>query len=63
VWFQQVVRQAACQCLGSFTALPAEHVISYRTLITRGLKPALDDPKRRVRKAAADARNAYWLMG
>ena len=58
----QAVRQAACRCLESFAELPAEHVIPYKTTVTRGLKQALDDPKRRVRKVAADAANAYHFL-
>ena len=58
----QGVRQAACKCLESFAKLPVERIIPYKTVVTRGLKPALDDPKRRVRKAAADAANAYHFL-
>ena len=35
----------------------------YQPTVTRGLKKALDDPKRRVRLAAADARNDWYLLG
>ena len=58
----QAVRQAACRCLESFAELPVERVIPYKSTVTRGLKPALDDPKRRVRKVAAGAANAYHFL-
>ena len=35
----------------------------YQPTVTRGLKKVLDDPKRRVRLAAADARNDWYLLG
>jgi len=59
----QAVRQAACRCLASFASLPAERAMPYQPTVTRGLKKALDDPKRRVRLAAADARNDWYLLG
>ena len=58
----QAVRQAACKCLKSFAKLPVERIIPYKVMVTRGLKPALDDPKRRVRRVAADAANAYHFL-
>ena len=58
----QAVRQASCRCLASFAELPVDRILSYKTSIARGLKPALDDPKRRVRKVAADASNAFHFL-
>lgn len=35
-------------------------LLPFRSMVVRGILPALDDPKRRARKAAVECR-AVWL--
>lgn len=57
----QKVRIAALKCIEEMTTLPVHIVIPYRGQITRALEPALDDPKRLVRKQAVTARQEWYV--
>lgn len=57
------VRVAALNALGIFTkTISADTLRPYRADIIRKLAPVLDDPKREVRKAGVDCRQAYYAM-
>ncbi|KAI5310375.1 hypothetical protein KEM55_007799, partial [Ascosphaera atra] len=63
------VRAQALQCLFLIARAPdakspskPSPLLPLKSTVLRGLKTALDDPKRNVRKAAVDARGA-WLRG
>ncbi|KAI4289605.1 MAG: hypothetical protein L6R35_001139 [Caloplaca aegaea] len=55
------VRYNALQCLQIFPGRIKESMLlPFRSMVVRGILPALDDPKRRARKAAVECR-AVWL--
>ena len=55
-------RARALQLLTAMSRLPFQRVIAFRTLVQKGLVPALDDRKRVVRRWAAKCRNAWAIM-
>jgi hypothetical protein len=57
-YFQQV-RIQALQCVGEMVHLSPVAVQPHKIQIINGLKPALDDRKRLVRKQAVAACNAW----
>eukprot|EP00904_Undaria_pinnatifida_P006781 jgi/Undpi1/3232/HiC_scaffold_15.g06606.m1 len=58
-----VDRFRAVQCLMGLTALPYSRLHPFKTQVTRRLRTPLDDTRRAVRQAAAEARNVWFLLG
>jgi DNA repair/transcription protein MET18/MMS19 len=56
-----LVRAAALDALRALALLPHQRLHPVRDVVLRGLLPALDDPKRSVRRRAAACRNE-WAM-
>eukprot|EP00752_Nemacystus_decipiens_P008715 g7777.t1 len=52
-------RFRAVQCLTALTALPYSRLHPFKTQVTRRLRGPLDDDRRAVRQAAAEARNIW----
>lgn len=55
------VRIAALDCIGGLESFPFEVIYPFHKTIIKGLAPALDDHKRKVRREAARVRNAWYL--
>jgi DNA repair/transcription protein MET18/MMS19 len=56
------VRLGALRCLLEFAELPFHRAFPLQGPIVRGLKPALDDPKRLVRRFAQKCRNEWIVL-
>jgi DNA repair/transcription protein MET18/MMS19 len=56
------IRAMAVDGLLSFASLPYTKLHPYKNTVTRGLIPALDDPKRSVRQAAVSCRNRWYVL-
>jgi hypothetical protein len=59
----QAVRLEALALLRRLTRLPYATLHPYRASVAMGLAPALDDPKRAVRAAAAACRTHWYILG
>jgi len=59
---QAETRGLAVQCLLLLTKLPFATLAPYRESVLIGLKSALDDKKRQVRKAAVKCRNEWFVL-
>lgn len=58
------VRLVSLNCLEALThCVKLEKLVPYQSRILKDLSPVLDDGKRTVRKAAVDARQAYFELG
>lgn len=55
-------RLAAAQCLQIFLKLPFVKINPLRNTVVNGLLPALDDPKRDVRRTVVATRNEWYLV-
>jgi DNA repair/transcription protein MET18/MMS19 len=55
-------RYLAALCLESLSTLPYHILFPYKDIVCDGLAPALDDPKRVVRKQAVRARNEWYVL-
>jgi hypothetical protein len=58
----QLVRRAAADCVHAMGVLPFDLLFPLRSRVLAGLAPALDDRKRGVRMAAAQARARWFLL-
>ncbi|CAB1109523.1 unnamed protein product [Ectocarpus sp. CCAP 1310/34] len=56
-------RFRAVRCLTALTALPYSRLHPFKTQVTRRLRGPLDDDRRAIRQAAAEARNIWFLLG
>lgn len=57
------IRSSALECLRNFPGkVKDSSLLPYKNLVTRSLMPVLDDPKRRVRKAAVECRAKWFKM-
>ncbi len=57
-------REASLDILICISRLPhPELLLQYRPVVLKSLMPALDDPRRCVRKAAVKCRNTWSLLG
>jgi hypothetical protein len=54
-------RMAAIQCLKLVLKMPYAKIFPHRNTVVDGLLPALDDPKRTVRKQVVATRNEWFL--
>ena len=57
-----IVRATAIDCLRGFVSLPFHKLFPVRNTLISGLVPALDDPKRAVRRRAAACRNDWATL-
>lgn len=56
-------RLQAVECLKILLKMPYTKIIPWRNMVVEGLQPALDDPKRAVRKQVVATRNEWYLVG
>ena len=56
-----LVRARAIDCLQVLTALPYHKLHPHKQSVVRGLVPALDDPRRAVRRRAVCCRNDWCV--
>jgi hypothetical protein len=61
--FIQKVRVEALNCLKIIAEAPEISILPLKQQVVREIRPCLSDKKRLVRKAAADARCAWYLVG
>jgi hypothetical protein len=57
-----LIRAAAIDCLRSLVSLPYHRIHPMRNPVIQGLLPALDDPKRAIRRRAAACRNEWITL-
>jgi hypothetical protein len=56
-------RLHAVECLKILLKMPYVKILPWRNAVVEGLQPALDDPKRPVRKQVVATRNEWYLVG
>jgi len=56
-------RLQAVECLKILLKMPYTKIIPWRNVVVEGLQPALDDPKRAVRKQVVATRNEWYMVG
>lgn len=56
-----VDRARACRCLLHLLSLPYSELHAFKPLVLKGLRVALDDPKRAVRILAVKVRNEWTV--
>jgi hypothetical protein len=56
-------RLQAIECLHIILRIPYAKIVPWRNVVVDGLQPALDDPKRAIRRQAVVTRNEWYMVG